>query len=118
VSEKNGDYNEFIQRPEMLWQSMGGGNVPDMRFFDTEKKAKRLVKKTRQKVYGSPSVNAKRTAKLWSVILGHKVDPKEVALCLIALKLGRLIETPDDRDTQVDVVGYIHYLQEILKEEK
>ena len=85
---------------------------------DVQATAKKLVEGPRQKTYGPPKVNSERIAKIWSAILKTEVTQSDVALCLIGLKLARLIESPSDTDTQVDVVGYVRYLQEILKEEK
>lgn len=56
--------------------------------------------------YGSPVDNFGRIAHLWEPILGVKVTPQQVGLAMIAVKLARLIETPDDPDSIVDIAGY------------
>lgn len=56
--------------------------------------------------YGHPSENFARIAALWEPILGVRVTPQQVGLAMIALKLGRLIETPDDPDSIADIAGY------------
>jgi len=56
--------------------------------------------------YGTVEENFDRIARLWTVLLGKDVTPGEVALCLAALKMARLIQTPDHRDSWVDLAGY------------
>ncbi len=50
--------------------------------------------------------NHSRVAAMWSVILGKDIDPKQVYLCLLALKMCRLIQTPDHKDSAIDICGY------------
>ena len=69
-------------------------------------KAKHLVSKDRAKVYGDSKINHDRIAKLWSVILGKEITSQQVIMCMTALKLARLIETPDHTDTWTDICGY------------
>ena len=45
--------------------------------------------------YGSILDNHTRIARLWSVLLKIEVTPEQVALCMIAVKQARLMETPD-----------------------
>jgi hypothetical protein len=41
------------------------------------------------------------------VILGkHNITPEQVALCMVAVKLSRLVETPGHYDSYVDICGY------------
>jgi hypothetical protein len=68
--------------------------------------AAQLTNRTRKDVYAHPSVNFDRIARMWSVILGCEVTPEQHALCMIAVKLSRLIETPGHRDSLVDIAGY------------
>ena len=56
--------------------------------------------------YGHPSENFSRIASLWEPILGVEVTPQQVGLAMIAVKLARLIETPDDEDSIRDLAGY------------
>ena len=44
--------------------------------------------------------------KMWSVILEKEVTVSQVYQCMIAVKLSRLIETPDHEDSWLDVCGY------------
>lgn len=61
----------------------------------------------RQEAYGSPRVNQQRIADMWSVILGKKVTHQQVIQCMIAVKLCRLINSPDHRDSWKDIAGYV-----------
>lgn len=56
--------------------------------------------------YGHPAENFARIARLWGPILGVDVSPQQVGLAMIAVKLARLIETPDDEDSIRDLAGY------------
>ena len=66
----------------------------------------RLTSTDRMKNYGEPLVNHQRIARLWQVILGTEISPAEVALCMVAVKIARLIETPDHADSFVDGAAY------------
>jgi hypothetical protein len=75
--------------------------------------AKRLTHTDRQKNYGSPYVNHKRIADLWSVYLETEITPSQVALCLCLVKVARLIETPDHEDSFIDLAAYASIAGEI-----
>ena len=64
----------------------------------------------RSRDYGHPLVNHERIAAIWSVQLGCKlespIEPREVALMMIGLKLAREVNTPK-RDNLVDIAGYV-----------
>jgi hypothetical protein len=66
----------------------------------------RITSGDRQKVYGHPSEDWTRTAKLWSAILGVEVTAQQCCLCMIAVKMSRLCKTPGHRDSIVDICGY------------
>jgi hypothetical protein len=72
--------------------------------------AKAVIEGPRDKAYGPPGKNFERIAELMSAVLGDKLREQltvtDVALVMIAVKLGRLMETPDHWDTWVDVAGY------------
>jgi hypothetical protein len=76
--------------------------------------AARLTTEDRDKDYGDPLTNHKRIAKLWSVVLGHKVTPAQVALCMVQVKVARLIVTPDHTDSNVDGAAYLAIAGEIV----
>lgn len=70
--------------------------------------------------YGEKIVNFTNIADMWTVLLRHKlqqdtvVTPQDVAMCMTALKLARLIQT-DGRhaDSIIDIAGYAECLGQI-----
>ena len=76
--------------------------------------ADRLTSGDRNKNYGDPYVNHDRIARIWSVVLGHEVSPAQVALCMVGVKLARLVETPDHLDSFVDGAAYMALAGEIV----
>lgn len=69
-------------------------------------KAKVLISGERAKDYGDAYLNHKRIADLWSPILDKDITVEQVYACMIAVKLSRLIETPDHEDSWIDICGY------------
>ena len=69
--------------------------------------AHRLTHGERDKNYGTPFENHLRIAKMWSVILEKEITPSQVALCMAAVKIARLIESPDHLDSFVDGCAYL-----------
>lgn len=55
----------------------------------------------------SSYANFQRIASLWTPIISpdNPITPKQVGLCMIALKLARAITSNDD-DSLVDIAGY------------
>lgn len=75
--------------------------------------AARVTSEERERDYGHPLRNHERIADIWSVILGIRVSPSQVALCMAGTKIARLIETPDHRDSVVDLAGYARSYERI-----
>jgi len=73
------------------------------------------VLRDRDAAYGDPRVAMDAIATRWSLTLGHPVTPAQVALCLIDLKLARLVENPKHLDSLVDVAGYAAVLRELSR---
>tara|TARA_R100001509_G_scaffold130320_1_gene83651 strand:+ start:248 stop:502 length:255 start_codon:yes stop_codon:yes gene_type:complete len=69
-------------------------------------KAESLVNGPRAKQYGDAHENHARIAQLWSVLLDKPVTIQQVYQCMVAVKLARLIVTPDHEDSWVDICGY------------
>ena len=69
-------------------------------------KAKTLISGERAKDYGDAYLNHKRIAELWSPILDKDITVEQMYACMIAVKLSRLIETPDHEDSWIDICGY------------
>ena len=56
--------------------------------------------------YGSPNVSMLRIAKLWSAYLGYSIDPHEVAICMLLLKISRISESAEHKDSYYDLINY------------
>ena len=57
-----------------------------------------------------------RVAVRWSQVLGAKVTPAQVLVCLIDLKVARLTHDPRHLDSITDVAGYAACLAEVLSD--
>jgi hypothetical protein len=82
--------------------------------------ALRIVNGSRRSAYGTPERNFERIALLWGTYLtlrtngthddptnnGVWIEPRDVAAMMRLMKEARLIETPDHRDSYLDIVGY------------
>lgn len=72
-----------------------------------------LVHGERAKSYGHPRKDFKIIAKVWSGLLqdklmpGEELDEYRVAILMSALKLARLVNSPDHHDSRVDTIGYM-----------
>lgn len=64
-----------------------------------------IINGPRRQAYGHASKSFQRIANVWTEILGSKVTPHQVALCMIGLKLLRESNKPA-RDNRVDICGY------------
>lgn len=71
----------------------------------------------RNKDYGHPFDDFMRTARLWSPILGIEVTPIQVALCMMAVKMSRAVNSYK-RDNFVDLAGYAHCAVECHEEQE
>ena len=56
--------------------------------------------------YGKPESNFRAVAGLWSTLFGVKVEPHQVALAMILLKVARANYDPLHADSFVDAAGY------------
>jgi hypothetical protein len=68
--------------------------------------ARRAIGGDRQRDYGPPTPSFERIASMWAAILGVEVSAEQYAMCMVAVKLGRLVETPNHRDSWMDIAGY------------
>lgn len=78
--------------------------------------AHRIVHGPRRGVYGHPLDDYTKTSKLFSGILGVDVTPEQAILCMIAVKMSRLVQSPDHRDSIVDIAGYAECLDLVRQE--
>lgn len=65
-----------------------------------------LVDGPRNAEYGDPVENHERIAALWSEVLGINVTAEQAALCLVQLKISRLVQNPRHADSWLDICGY------------
>jgi hypothetical protein len=96
---------QWLSKPIRLYPSMVKLEKEDV--CDV---AKRLTSYDRQLDYGSPIEDFTKQAKMWSVILNTNVTPQQIAMCMIAVKLCRMTNSPRHRDSAIDVVGYARCL--------
>lgn len=76
--------------------------------------ADKAVNGSRNENYGKQRDNFQRIAEMWRVILGVPVTSQQVAMCMVALKLARLVHTNGHhRDSIVDIAGYAECLAKI-----
>jgi len=71
--------------------------------------AKRLTSGDRQNDYDHPAKNFARVAKMWNGVLADKlnakIEPRDIPLCMICIKLARQARK-HKRDNLVDIAGY------------
>lgn len=68
--------------------------------------ARSCVMQDRNLQYGPPEDSFAEVAKRWSIHLGVEVQPHDVPLMLIDLKLVRAKKSPRKADHYVDIAGY------------
>ena len=69
----------------------------------------------RNKTYGEPDKAMAAIAARWSLTLGHHITPAQVVLCMIDLKLTRLVRDPRHQDSILDIAGYAAVLHEVAR---
>ena len=74
------------------------------------------VVRDRRHTYGQPPDLFERVAVRWSQVLGTKVTPAQVIVCLVDLKVARLSHDPRHLDSIIDVAGYAACLAEVLSD--
>ena len=79
---------------------------------DLLKHAAAVVDKRRSE-YGEPEDLFANVAVRWSQVLGTRVTPVQVALCLADLKMARLAHNPKHIDSMIDVAGYVACAHEV-----
>jgi hypothetical protein len=73
--------------------------------------AKRIVSGVRRSAYGTPEDNFERIARFWTAYMQNtgrdvEITAADVSPLMRLMKEARLCETPDHRDSHVDLVGY------------
>ena len=70
------------------------------------KEVEQTLEGDRQVDYGDASKNFARIARMWEVIFGHQVTLEQVHLAMIAVKMSRLVNSPEHQDSWIDIAGY------------
>jgi hypothetical protein len=82
--------------------------------------AQRIIYGDREQTYGSPSKNLETIAQMWNAYTGalnkdtHQLNAQDVAVMMVLLKIARLANQPDHRDSLVDGVGYFALVDRII----
>lgn len=71
-----------------------------------------LVGGDRNTDYGDRLTNHQNIAKLWSVFLKHEISAHDVAICMILVKISRIINK-HKKDSYVDIAAYSSIAAEI-----
>lgn len=69
---------------------------------------------SRVAVYGDPIDTFTRMAKMWSAILNHEVQPWEVPLMMVCVKMIRTTQAPNYSDNSDDIEGYLDIFRTIM----
>jgi hypothetical protein len=68
-------------------------------------------------IYGDPTKTFGRIAEVWSGVIGHHINPVEVPLMLIGMKLVRTQVSPDYSDNSDDIEGYLDIFRQLVGED-
>jgi hypothetical protein len=71
------------------------------------------ILRDRRETYGDPADFFEAVARRWSIALGVPITPRRVVLCLLEVKLQRLVRDPGHIDSTADVAGYAAILSEL-----
>lgn len=100
--------NENVLGPHVIRQSV-------------MQEAEGLVNGARAAAYGHPMENFKRICAMWNaylegrpVGLGGRITEEDHAVMMIMVKIARLQETPDHRDSLVDICGYAGTYEKVV----
>lgn len=79
--------------------------------------AQSLINGERAKEYGDAKESFTDIATMWSIVLNHKVESKDVAMCMAALKICRFVNSPKGhKDSLIDMCGYAALAGEMIDE--
>ena len=67
----------------------------------------------RGSIYSSGQSNHERISELWSAYYGNYISPMQVSLMQLLVKVSRLAETANHKDSIKDIIGYAVIYQEL-----
>jgi hypothetical protein len=77
--------------------------------------AQKLINGARADEYGDAKESFADIATMWSIVLNHKVESKDVAMCMAALKICRFVNSPKGhKDSLIDMCGYAALAGEMI----
>ena len=76
-----------------------------MSYKEILKEASALIGGDRNTDYGDRLTNHQNIAKLWSVFLGHEISAHDVAICMVLVKISRIINR-HKKDSYIDMAAY------------
>lgn len=79
--------------------------------------AKQCVCSDRAQQYGSPAVNIKKIAELWTTYKGVEFSPKDVGVMMALLKIARISSGQSKDDNYIDACGYLSLSCELEAED-
>jgi hypothetical protein len=103
-------FGELMSVPELEGTAPLAANDNDVKAAIADE-AKRIVSGARRSAYGKPEDNFERIARFWQSYFLNTgrdvpVTAADVSPLMRLMKEARLCETPDHRDSFVDLVGY------------
>ena len=79
--------------------------------------AHKLINGDRKDEYGDAKESFTDIATMWSIILNHNIEPKEVAMCMVALKVNRFANSKNGhKDSLIDICGYAALAGEMIND--
>lgn len=103
------EYQRFMAgNPYPIFPESEPGKKPETIRSSILTEANGIVNGARANVYGGPEDSFRTIAGLWSVYLKteHPLDPADVAAMLALMKIARIQQSPNHRDSWVDIAGY------------
>lgn len=108
----------YLSASDVADERPAGWVGPSDHHFDAEAvpsildEAEKLVNGQRAKDYGPADENLRLIGEAWGAILLRPVSAREVALCMVGLKLVREAHRPK-RDNLVDAAGYLRLIERL-----
>jgi len=76
----------------------------------------KLTTQDRQSVYGHPYSDFGKVAAMTKPITDSRIDPRlKHALYMIQVKIARLLNTPNHKDSIIDIAGYVNTYAMVLE---